>query len=76
MNKWISTVAGIAALGIVGAAVVPNWTEAQDVAAARAPVDVEFRSGTVVIERTAGKEAVVPTTVASRAAKCCRPRWC
>ncbi len=67
MNRFIPTLA-LGSAALIGSAFYANSTSAQD---ARAPVvatdarsaDVEFRSGTVDIDKTSGKEALVPTTI-------------
>lgn len=68
MNKWTATAIGLGISGIVGTALMPADTSAQDVARPAVvgdarTADIEFRSGTIDIDRTVGKEAVLPTAV-------------
>lgn len=67
MNKWIPAAIGLGVSGLVGTAFLPSDSVAQEAVAKPAAVndirtaDIEFRSGTVDIDKTSGKEAVVST---------------
>ena len=73
MNKWIPALLGVGVAGVMGTTLLPEASVAQDAvaqdattprAAAVVPTaDVEFRSGSIDIDRTRGKEAIVSHTV-------------